>query len=432
MSSEEQKYVDANPTKDFFIYMITRDIETKAAIVELIDNAIDGAKRVRKDGDYKGLSISLDFNKDYILIRDNCGGFDVETAMKYAFKFGRPSDRETEKGLFTGLFGIGMKRALFKLGSKFTVVSTTQKTHFKVEVDVDEWVKKAEWTFPIQDVVEDGNFKEDEVGTEIRIEKLHKEQSINFSNTLFENSLLSYIEKYRSVEAENGLEITVNKKTITFFKEKLIESEQVKCYRNYIHDEDGNIKIIAGIAHNGEPENAGWYVFCNGRLVLFADKTNITGWGTEYRAYHPSLASFRGYVYFESEELLKLPWNTTKTSVDITNRLYLLGMEKMREAVEQIGKTISDLKNTYDVNNLDEIESIKSAKELVLNHATIREIKENTDFAIIQVEPKEKMTGISFKVPEEKYNVVKKYMKATSKKQVGEKLFDYFVEMEGI
>ena len=33
MSSEEQKYVDANPTKDFFIYMITRDIETKAAIV---------------------------------------------------------------------------------------------------------------------------------------------------------------------------------------------------------------------------------------------------------------------------------------------------------------------------------------------------------------------------------------------------------------
>ena len=69
MSSEEQKYVDANPTKDFFIYMITRDIESKAAIVELIDNAIDGAKRVRKDGDYKGLSISLDFNKDYILFQ---------------------------------------------------------------------------------------------------------------------------------------------------------------------------------------------------------------------------------------------------------------------------------------------------------------------------------------------------------------------------
>ena len=207
-----------------------------------------------------------------------------------------------------------------------------------MEVDVDEWVKEDDWRFPIQDFEESGTFNEDQVGTEIKIEKLHSEQSINFSNTVFENGLLSYIEKYRSVEAENGLEITVNKKTVTFFKEKLIESDKVKCYRNYIHDDDGNIKIIAGIAHSGEPENAGWYVFCNGRLVLFADKTNITGWGTEYRAYHPSLASFRGYVYFESKDLLKLPWNTTKTGVDITNRLYLMAMEKMHEAVEQIGK----------------------------------------------------------------------------------------------
>ena len=46
MSTE--KIVDASPTKEFFIYMITRDIQTNAAIVELVDNAIDGAKRLRK------------------------------------------------------------------------------------------------------------------------------------------------------------------------------------------------------------------------------------------------------------------------------------------------------------------------------------------------------------------------------------------------
>ena len=50
MSTE--KIVDASPTKEFFIYMITRDIQTNAAIVELVDNAIDGAKRLRKDGNY--------------------------------------------------------------------------------------------------------------------------------------------------------------------------------------------------------------------------------------------------------------------------------------------------------------------------------------------------------------------------------------------
>ena len=77
--------VEANPTKDCFIYMITRDIETRAAIVELIDNAIDGAKRLRKDGDYSGLEIRILFDSNRFTIEDNCGGFDIETATKYAF-----------------------------------------------------------------------------------------------------------------------------------------------------------------------------------------------------------------------------------------------------------------------------------------------------------------------------------------------------------
>src|SRR5574344_1775331 len=109
MSDKKTMQVDANPTKEFFIYMITRDIETKAAIVELIDNSIDGAKKIRKNNDYRGLKINIEFNKDHFIIKDNCGGFDIETATKYAFKFGRPADRESEKGFYTGLFGIGMK-----------------------------------------------------------------------------------------------------------------------------------------------------------------------------------------------------------------------------------------------------------------------------------------------------------------------------------
>ena len=44
--------VNANPTKEFFISMLTRDVDIKAAILELIDNSIDGAKRLRPDGNY--------------------------------------------------------------------------------------------------------------------------------------------------------------------------------------------------------------------------------------------------------------------------------------------------------------------------------------------------------------------------------------------
>lgn len=426
------RYVDANPTKDFFIYMITRDIETKPAIVELIDNAIDGAKKIRKDGNYDGLSIDLQYDQNSFTIKDNCGGFDIDVATKYAFKFGRPSDREQEKGLFTGLFGIGMKRALFKLGEKFTVISTTEKTHFKVEVDVNEWIKTPDWTFPLQDVEENGCYPEEQRGTTIIIEKLHNEQKYNFANKVFENALFSYIEKYRSVEAENGLIIRLNGKEVIFFKEKLIENESIKCYKNFYKNEDGEFRIIAGVAHNGEPENAGWYVFCNGRLVLFADKSNVTGWGVEYKQYHPSLASFRGYVYFESENLFQLPWNTTKTGIDSTNRLFQEALPKMKEAVEQIGSTITAIKNKYDVNNIDEIESIKNAAEITLSHSAVHSFSSGSDFNITDPEPVEKMITITFKVPEERYNAVKKYMNAKSKKQMGDKLFDYFCEMEGI
>ena len=50
----QSKKVDASPTKGFFIYMLTRDIDVRPAIVELIDNSIDGAKKIRKNKEYKG------------------------------------------------------------------------------------------------------------------------------------------------------------------------------------------------------------------------------------------------------------------------------------------------------------------------------------------------------------------------------------------
>ena len=37
--------VHAEPTKDFFISMLTRDLDLQDAIIELIDNSIDGIKR---------------------------------------------------------------------------------------------------------------------------------------------------------------------------------------------------------------------------------------------------------------------------------------------------------------------------------------------------------------------------------------------------
>ena len=159
----QSKKVDASPTKGFFIYMLTRDIDVRPAIVELIDNSIDGAKKIRKNKEYKGLFIKINMSQDRFIIEDNCGGIDIETAQKYAFQFGRSSDRESDSsGYFTGIFGIGMKRALFKLGKKFEVISKTSTEYFDLKVDVDDWINKPEWEFEF-DKVETG-MNNDETG----------------------------------------------------------------------------------------------------------------------------------------------------------------------------------------------------------------------------------------------------------------------------
>lgn len=427
----QNKKVDASPTKGFFIYMLTRDIDVRPAIVELIDNSIDGAKKIRKDKGYKGLFIKISMSQDKFIIEDNCGGIDIETAQKYAFQFGRSSDRENDlHGYFTGIFGIGMKRALFKLGKKFEVISKTLTEYFDLKVDVDEWINKPEWEFEFDNVKT--GISNDETGTKIIVEKLNTDIIGKFESEMFINSLIDYIQKYRTVEAENGLDIEVNNIAIDYGKEKLLKSKDIQPYEKQIIDDNGKITIVAGITNKGEPNKAGWYIYCNGRLVLYADKTELTGWGVENRVFHYSLAEFRGYVYFESQNLLELPWNTTKTGIDTSNRLYVIARQSMSEAMKQVIKVIDEAKRKHDVSNLDELDFVKKAGETELNHSTIANIVENKDFNITEVEPEMPMARISFSKPLNEVEKVKERMGERTNKAVGEKLFEYYCEMEEI
>ncbi|GAG76243.1 unnamed protein product [marine sediment metagenome] len=135
---ENENIIKADPTKEFFIDMLTLDIASTKAINDLIDNCVDGANRIRSEKNYEGLEVRIEAGPKQFRIIDNCGGISVKIARDYAFRFGRPSDIDPiSKSI--GLFGVGMKRALFKLGSKFIVNSRTETSRFVVEVDVDEW-----------------------------------------------------------------------------------------------------------------------------------------------------------------------------------------------------------------------------------------------------------------------------------------------------
>src|SRR4028119_2104506 len=115
--NSNQRVIHAEPTKDLFIYMLVRDIPLIRAIIDLVDNSVDGATHLQSNENYKDFWIKISFNKEYFKIEDNCGGITVNEAEEYAFKFGRDNDAQvTPKSI--GRFGIGMKRAFFKMEKK--------------------------------------------------------------------------------------------------------------------------------------------------------------------------------------------------------------------------------------------------------------------------------------------------------------------------
>src|SRR5690242_12110940 len=121
----DPRRINAMPTKDFFISMLVRDIDLVDAIADLFDNCVDGARRMKPTGRYDGLTVRIKTSPSEFSITDNCGGIPVDVARSYAFRFGRPEGMPaTRHGI--GQFGIGMKRALFKLGRKFVVQSKTK------------------------------------------------------------------------------------------------------------------------------------------------------------------------------------------------------------------------------------------------------------------------------------------------------------------
>ena len=92
------QFIQTFPTTDFFITMLIRDVTLKDAIGDLVDNAVDGARGISANGDYNGLEISIEANKDVFRIKDNCGGIEVKTAREYAFRIGRPDGFSGIKG----------------------------------------------------------------------------------------------------------------------------------------------------------------------------------------------------------------------------------------------------------------------------------------------------------------------------------------------
>lgn len=436
----DHNLIDASPTKEFFIEMLTRDIELIPAIIDLVDNCIDGARRLKGDGPYTALYVRLTVNGDRFVIADNCGGIDLATATKYAFRFGRPAGMARTPNSI-GQFGVGMKRALFKLGTEFRVESTAAQSHFTLDVDVSQWQKEDSWKLPFVGARLKKPASPSKRGTTITVTSLHPTVAADFALPSFQSNLRNELERAHQDSISKALSLTLNRTPLHVNLGTLLQSDRIRpAVREFSLNGDApsvDVMIYCGIAESS-PRNAGWYVFCNGRLVLEADQSPVTGWGERngqaIPSYHNEFATFRGYVFMESADAGRLPWNTTKTGVDADSPIF---RSVRREMLQVMRPVIDFLYRLDDEKDREEDEgpgpltmAVEAAEAVPLSQTTASET-----FVWTPPKTKPKPTGppmgrVQYSRPVSQINAIKKALGVRTYVEVGEQTFDYFYALE--
>ncbi|MEM7374446.1 MAG: ATP-binding protein [Bacteroidota bacterium] len=441
------KRIDANPTKEFFISMLIRDLNTGEAISDLVDNCIDGAKRLRggdKDSRYDGLFIKISISKDKFSIEDNCGGIPVDIARNYAFRFGRPSKME-KTDWSIGQFGIGMKRAFFKIGREFSVLSSTTNDSFSMSQDIEKWKDEKEWAFEFDEVkFPDKPNKEEETGTIIEILKLKEDIRNLFSTVKFLQKLKNNIELENLYNIQKGIDIIFNEQKLKPKQLSLIVSDDFKIGKwesSYFEDQI-EVELVVGIGPS-DLQNGGWYIFCNDRLIVGPEQTELTGWtgrsGDGVANYHSQFDRFRGFAHFRAKDSEFLPWNTTKTGMDRDSAIFKAVRRKMIEMM----KPVMTLSNSMKRENESDYEGekflqnkIEKAKTINLSTIPRQELAQYLSVRFEYPKPPKKTKvpdnqgRITYLVSKVKIKKLKKFFSVNSQNEAGKRAFDYVYKTE--
>jgi hypothetical protein len=431
---------NASPEKRLFISLITRDISLAEALLDLIDNSINAALEplasdLKTADDYQRLlenkrikpkvEVHLTVGTGKISIIDDAPGISLETAKNHVFKFGRDTDEASASDRLS-VYGIGLKRAIFKCGNKISIISDHREGGFELDLNVRAWAKLKDqpWTF---EITPRAPTKVD-CGTQIIISDLHDDVHRRLNDGLFLPQLRDRISRTYSFFIGRVVEISLNKNQI--------EKEVFEIGSNYTSQKfqsgDVSCNITAGIAATSgdtfRDRNAGWFVFCNGRAVLFADKTILTGWaGGGLPIFQPKHRPFLGTVFFVSADTEALPWTTTKASVNEENAVW----QEAKRHMVLVGRVVTGfLDKIYsgegtEVGRADIQES--SGKPISIFTAAVAQPKTFKP----PVKPAARTTKIQYDAKIAEIKKIESYLGQTmGGSKVGRYTFDYFLENE--
>jgi len=356
----ERLFANASPEKRLFISLLTRDISLIAAFLDLIDNSVnaavesaserlrsaEGYQQVFDDADVRpSIGVNLKLGQNSVEIRDTAGGISAAMAERHVFKFGR-SDDDADTRDRLSVYGIGLKRAIFKLGRHIRIQSEHPEGGFDLRLDVNKWASdtKQPWTFPI---TKRNPAPPEKCGTRIVVSDLYDDVLRRIGDGVFAGQLRDAISRTYAFYMAKFATISLG--------ETVVEPVMIDIGANRTSESFETTGVSCAIAAGiGEPQgglfrdrSAGWFVFCNGRAVISADKTPLTGWATPGAGlpiFQPKHRPFVGTVFFVSDDPEKLPWTTTKAGINEDSAVW---QEAKRHMVVVARSVISFLDGRY-------------------------------------------------------------------------------------
>ena len=429
---------DAMPEKRLFISLITRDISLADAFLDIIDNSVNAALEplagaLNNAADYQRLlstdatpkvEIRVTLRDNEIIIEDNATGIAVSTAQDHVFKFGRP-ELETTSTDRLSVYGIGLKRAIFKMANIIEMQSDHKDGGFDLHLNVDAWQaeKQVRWGFNIGTRAPAG----DQTGTSIKLTELRDEVCRRINDGVFLDQLKKKIARTYTFFLGRIVNISVNGENI--------EGVPLRIGSNSATDsfEDGGVtcSVAAGIAEVGpsgrySQDGAGWFVFCNGRNVVFGDKTELTGWtgGPGMPIFQPKHRPFLGVVFFVSSEPEQLPWTTTKTGLNEESRVW----QAAKRVMVVVGKQVTSyLDQRYSSDgtevSIDDVKEAAGAAVSVLASSTASKKQFSKPAKVAPDTVKIQYDALSDQV-----SAIAKYLRRSSMSgaEVGRYTFEYF------
>ncbi len=431
---------NAHPEKRLFISLLTRDISLADAFLDLLDNSINAAMKSfmpsgSKSADYlvllekppkKRFKISLNFTPSKVVVEDNCGGISADDAVEDVFVFGA-GDQEGHEDDTLSVYGIGMKRAMFKLGKNIEMTSEHAKGGFTLSLDVEAWAASDEqpWKFEIspRQPSEKGT-------TRLQVTDLYKAVRGRLEDGQFETQLRDRIARAYAFFISKIVDIDVNGVPVL--------SEQVTISDNNASEtfveEDVNVTILAGLGIPKDKrytsDTAGWNVYCNGRSVISFDKSPLTGWGVDgyMPTFQPKHRPFVGIVFFSSDHPESLPWTTTKLGVNPDNVVWQKTLQRMADTAKPIIKFLDGRYSEEGTSiSSDELQDAIGTSKPVSLRVT-------SDTAVFKPPKKQpsNLANISYKVDKKQLESAKAAtgQRSISNSDFGRYTYDYFIDNE--